>query len=297
MNPQLLELFNGKESLYPHHLTTRHPRIIEMIISLCGSPEFDAYLRNLLLDDRGDRQGFSPEVIHEISSLLQANANPGFVDDIDIWGHVKEAREHLVHSGTPFTLAAFFAAAERGDTLRLLMFLKGGMNINAVDEHGKTPLIWASSFGHRACVGLLLANEARSNQQDHGGYTALHWAAANGEAAVIRLLLEHGAEINAQNHSGKTPLMQAAARCQRDALLSLLDAGADLNRQDQDGDTALHKALQQGHFYICEALFNHHADVHLCNQAKLSAFMLGSQHSNLDIRKMFQRARLHTTEA
>ncbi len=289
MNPQLLNLVNGDASLYPHQLAEQHPRVLELIIASSHSDAFSAYLQSLLLDDRGNRQGFSSSVINEISYLIQANEERllGYsLNEHDVWGHVKEARHHLEESGTAFNKEGFFAAAERGETMKLVLFLKAGMKINATDHHGKTPLIWASSFGQLPCVGLLLANEAATESQDSGGYTALHWAAANGHADVIRLLLEHGADTNSISKTGRTPLIQAAARGQRDAVMVLMEAGALINHQDDEGETALHKALQQGHVHVSEALINHHADLELRNNAQISAYSMGLQHPNLAIRKL-----------
>nr|WP_314900598.1 ankyrin repeat domain-containing protein [uncultured Deefgea sp.] len=289
MNQQLLNLINGDSSRYPHQLAEQHPRVLELIIASSQSDAFGAYLQSLLLDDRGNRQGFSSVVISEISTLIQANDERllGYsLNETDVWGHVKEARHHLEESGTAFNKEGFFAAAERGETMKLVLFLKAGMKINATDHHGKTPLIWASSFGQLPCVGLLLANQAATESQDSGGYTALHWAAANGHAEVIQLLLEHSANANAVSKTGRTPLIQAAARGQRDAVMVLMEAGAYINHQDEEGETALHKALQQGHVHVSEALINHHADVELNNNAQINAYAMGLKHSNIAIRRL-----------
>ncbi|MBM5570257.1 MULTISPECIES: ankyrin repeat domain-containing protein [Deefgea] len=295
MNPQLLNLVNGDESRYPHQLAQQHPRVLELIIASSHSDSFSSYLQTLLLDDRGNRQGFSSAVINEISYLIEANEERqlGYRRaDADVWGHVKEAREHLEESGIAFDKKSFFAAAERGDTMKLVLFLKAGMKINSTDHHGKTPLIWSSSFGQLPCVGLLLANQAATEIQDSGGYTALHWAAANGHAEVMQLLLEHAADVNSLSKTGRSPLIQAAARGQRDAVMVLMEAGANINHQDNEGETALHKALQQGHVHVSQALINHHADLELCNKANLNAYSIGLQHPNLAIRKLFSEKRL-----
>ncbi|WP_288843084.1 ankyrin repeat domain-containing protein [uncultured Deefgea sp.] len=293
MNPQLLELLNGQASNYPHHLAQLHPHLHDLIAAASSSDEFENYLRSLLIDQRGNRQGFSSAVISEIFRLIQAceQKTQGYSDAEapDVWEHVKQARDHLNACGITFNLESFFAAAERGETLKLVLFLKAGMKIDARDHHQKTPLIWAASFGHLPCVGLLLANQAQTDLADSGGYTAIHWAAANGHAEVIRLLLEHGANANLSSHTGKTPLIQAAARGQRDALMQLMDAGVALNTQDAAGDTALHKAITQGYVHVSQALIHHHADTHLLNREQCSAFDLATRHPNLAIRQLVKQ--------
>ncbi len=294
MNQQLLNLVNGDESHYPHQLALEHPRVLELIIASSHTNEFSTYLNSLLLDDRGNRQGFSSAVMNDISSLIQANEERqlGYNQaDANIWGHVREARLQLSQIGIAFNKDAFFAAAERGETMKLVLFLKAGMKINATDHHGKTPLIWASSCGQLPCVGLLLANEAPTESKDSGGYTALHWAASNGHTEVIHLLLEHGADVNCVSKTGRTPLIQAAARGQADALMALMGAGALINQQDEEGETALHKALHQGHVHASQALINHHADVELNNKALINAYAMGLKHSNLAIRRLLSEKR------
>jgi hypothetical protein len=44
------------------------PRIAERIAHLWGAPQLDGYLRELLIDSRGNRQGFPP---HIVAALLE----------------------------------------------------------------------------------------------------------------------------------------------------------------------------------------------------------------------------------
>ena len=46
-----------------------HPRLLERICAIWRSPECARYLRCLILDERGDRQGFPPEVMSELLLL------------------------------------------------------------------------------------------------------------------------------------------------------------------------------------------------------------------------------------
>jgi len=88
--------------------------------------------------------------------------------------------------------------------------LDKGAEVDAVSEHGATPLIGAAVSGNVDMVSLLLDRGANVNA--NGGYdgtTALHQAAARDDLAVAELLIERGADVNAPNARGETPLRYA----------------------------------------------------------------------------------------
>jgi uncharacterized protein len=71
MHTELTQLLGAQaEKLYPMQLANAHPRIIDRIVSLWpqGSA-LDAYLDDLLIDQRGNREGFPPAIIMEILAL------------------------------------------------------------------------------------------------------------------------------------------------------------------------------------------------------------------------------------
>lgn len=69
MDERLLKILNVREQNYPHALEKQFPRIFEKIMSLWDSPEFDAYLGDLMMTTRSDRQGFPQEVASDIIYL------------------------------------------------------------------------------------------------------------------------------------------------------------------------------------------------------------------------------------
>jgi ankyrin repeat protein len=295
--PALAAQLGIAQDAYPHHLAEQYPRILEQIIANWGSSQLERYISDLTLDERGDRQGFPPEVASELFLLYrlhcaqreaQAPANE------QAWDHIKESGHGFSHDDVTVSKADFFCAAERGNTLRVLMYLKSGIPIETRDEFGKTPLIWAATFSHLALVGLLLSRRADTETRDLGGFTALHWAAANGNDVALSLLLEHGAQIDAQNHVGVTPLMQAASRGQRNTLRLLLEAGAAMQQTDQNGQTALFYALKNNHFRVTETLLQQQSKIDAAGAAQQSAFNAGLNHSDTNIRQLFVKYRYNT---
>jgi len=70
MNAKILEILNNKEEFYPHQLEQKFPHILDRLIIMWDSPEFDSYLNKFMLDTRAHaRQGFPPEVASEILHL------------------------------------------------------------------------------------------------------------------------------------------------------------------------------------------------------------------------------------
>ncbi len=68
-NPVILGALQGNKQNYPIALAKAHPRIFARIVELWGSTDFEPYIRELMFDDRGTRQGFSPVVGSDILYL------------------------------------------------------------------------------------------------------------------------------------------------------------------------------------------------------------------------------------
>ena len=93
---------------------------------------------------------------------------------------------------SPETDALFRAAAAgNADTVRALL-ASPGVDVNAVDEHGNTPLIEAARFGHDQVVTALLIAKANVNARNDQGKTALMLAAEGGHDETVRVLSQAG---------------------------------------------------------------------------------------------------------
>ncbi len=90
------------------------------------------------------------------------------------------------------------------DACKLL--IANGAEIDAQDEDGLTPLMFATLDGQQEVVELLIREGARLNQIDEEGETALHYAAKYGQNKIAELLIANGAELNIRDYCGQTPL-------------------------------------------------------------------------------------------
>ncbi|KAL3346809.1 hypothetical protein AABB24_025313 [Solanum stoloniferum] len=103
-------------------------------------------------------------------------------------------------------------AAKKPDesALRELIEAEDGRDVDAVDDDGRTALLFVSGLGSEPCVKLLAEAGADVNYRDRsGGLTALHMAAGYVKPGVAKLLIELGADPEVQDYRGQTPLSLA----------------------------------------------------------------------------------------
>ncbi|KAI6785397.1 Allantoicase [Emericellopsis cladophorae] len=96
---------------------------------------------------------------------------------------------------------ALHTAASNGDVDRLNKLLDGSakdfVDVNAPDEDGTPPLIYASCFA-------LIAKGADVNKQDRNQWSPLMWAMTNRHKGIAKALLDNGASGDQRTSSGRT---------------------------------------------------------------------------------------------
>ena len=169
------------------------------------------------------------------------------------------------------------------DSVQILDFLlTNGVDANAKNKYGETPLHFACKHNNPDAVKLLLANKAIINAMDDCDKTPLFNAYDSGHDEVVKLLIENGANcaierakdsikdmvsfygafFDMTSHNGhfSNPLHVASARGHQNTVKLLLDRGVNVNQID-DNKTPLHSACYNGHYEVVNLLIDNGADI------------------------------------
>ena len=115
-------------------------------------------------------------------------------------------------------------------------------NINEMSDSDEVINIWvASSDGNIERVKALLSEGVDVNAQDESGYSPIHAAASYGHTKLIDYLLSHGANINLKDSEGDSPLMFCE---EPDIFEYLISKGADVKQLNNIGESILDKVVQ-----------------------------------------------------
>jgi uncharacterized protein len=159
--------------------------------------------------------------------------------------------------------SALADAIQQGDSRAAQALLQDGANVNAAQNDGSTPLLWAVHQVNATLVADLLRREADPDQANNFGASPLSEAARLGNLQLVEQLLDAGADPDLANADGQTPLMLAAFNGSTDIARALLAKGADVNAVEQwTGQTALMWAAARKHAELTELLIDNGADVH-----------------------------------
>lgn len=135
----------------------------------------------------------------------------------------------------------FYAPIRENNLTELGKLLDHGASVNAADDRGVTPLMYAASMGSLDAMRLLIDRGADVSARNGYGSTALMWSVS--DPAKVLLLLDHGAQVNAVARSGRTALIVAAFTSPSAEVVRLLLAkGAKVGVMDTRHVTPLNAA-------------------------------------------------------
>ena len=139
-----------------------------------------------------------------------------------------------------------------------------------------SPAATAASGGDLAGMKRMLDAGLDPNAHDSAGYTPLISAARAGNVEMIRLLTSRGANPNVSDAAVNswTPLLHAVHKAQPRAIAALLDAGANPNDADPHGTTPLMLAAGYGYTDIVKILLAHKANPRLAASDGITALDL-----------------------
>ncbi|WP_265022323.1 ankyrin repeat domain-containing protein [Wolbachia endosymbiont (group B) of Ischnura elegans] len=124
-----------------------------------------------------------------------------------------------------------FSSIELGSFDMTNLMINEGADIEAKDNKGRTPVLFAIYLGKWHIVHLLINKGANIDAKDNIGRTPLHWAARNGHLSIVQHLIEKGANLSIKDNDGKTPLDLARDKGHNNVVEYLQQTQLGLDRQ------------------------------------------------------------------
>ncbi|XP_045470523.1 putative ankyrin repeat protein RF_0381 [Harmonia axyridis] len=143
-----------------------------------------------------------------------------------------------------------------------------GIDVNAKDFFGETPLHLASHGNNAELLSILLHNNARMDLVNDKNMTAFQTAveAKNSTALLVRGFIKRSHHIpidDPVDDQRNTALHVAVKKGDEKKCLKLLKRGADPDARNIEGLTTLHMAVKYGHLELMKILVEYGADTEL----------------------------------
>ena len=164
--------------------------------------------------------------------------------DVSFVKHVIDFGYSLDYENDGATLLHYAAANKNVEIVRF--FIEQGLDVNAIDNAGDSPLFCAAEYCENPDVlKELIAAGADTGITGHNSETLLIMAAGrNPNPEITKFLLEQGFDIEERDNDGFTPITNAALwQSNEDVIKVLVDFGADINAKTNDGSNMLHLAV------------------------------------------------------
>lgn len=136
------------------------------------------------------------------------------------------------------------------------------LGAGVIDEQGTPELKKAIDNNQDDHAKQLIESGIDVNAANPAGVTPLMNAAGLGKKELVELLIKRGANVNAKTNSNYTALMSAAMSGQDEVTTILLDAGADPTVKDTvTGKSAADIAKEKGHKELAQMLVSRGAPI------------------------------------
>ena len=250
-----------------------HVNVVELLVG-----------KILALRQNGDVVNGPHETMYHIPLSLLIRSVWGLVDG-DSLGY------------TPLHLAAL------NGHLKVVQFLMGKANLEAMNDNGETPLHLAAQWGHLEVVKALAKYKANIFAKDLKNSAAIHWAARKGHEDLVEYLINENSKLLTEPGTAKRTVLHEAATLGHIKLVEMLiQKSAALRSMDrtestsdllamtsEDNETALHAAVNQGHLSIVEYLVEQEIDLNVKDKDGQTAEALAQKLGKDDIVKFLQK--------
>ncbi len=186
---------------------------------------------------------------HQISMASFASSRPPPLSPRE------KAKKRLGWLSTSVSAESLFDAAAEKQYYIAGLLLDAGIDINAIDEEGRTPLLTAILWKDVKMVTQLLDRGADVNLAGEGYPRPIQVAFSQNDLPLMKMLIKRGANVNETDGNGRSLLSEAVASGNTEALELLLRSGASWKASKPDIDSPLHVALRRGHSDIAKTFF------------------------------------------
>ena len=193
-----------------------------------------------------------------------------------------------------FVALMFSIYCQRVDVIEYLLNINSNKNfdrfevdINELDQHGESLLMFACQFDNAQIVQLLIKYGANVNQHDNFGETPLMSAAGFGRLNIVKVLIKHGVDVDDCDNRGINALARSIINGKYRIVEYLIEYGkADVNYCDNNGTTVLMKAAALGDANTVRLLARHGADVFATDDRGQTAFMKLKDNTVIDSKEI-----------
>jgi ankyrin repeat protein len=234
-NPDILERRNTMNLLHVAAKKNAASAIIKMLIDAGISVDSQ---------DGWGRTPLQVAVDHActraVCLLLRYGANANFKNTNQYW-----------KGWTPLFYAAKHKNSRNDKKVIIRALVNNGAQVDATNDVGETPLLYAVSRGAIKQAQVLLENGANIMARDSNGKTVLHLAASSWSWCpdMMRWLVDRGADVNGPGgKQNETPIFYAIRHCYggtgEEKVRNLLSLGADVHFRNIDGLVPLSMAAR-----------------------------------------------------
>ncbi len=152
------------------------------------------------------------------------------------------------------------------DNSKIQKLIDNGIDINQVDEKGRTILFSLIAKRKIDAIKILLENNIDLSIEDEYGRNALAEAVFRGDGMMIRFLLDNGCNVNDKNSSNRTILQDVALEGDYKTFRVLMNYNPEYNLKDNYNKTVLYDAVEGGNVNIVKEVINNIDDINLLDE-------------------------------